>query len=142
VRAFEGAGELVERAHRHGLKIVLASSAKKEELDHYVDLLDIADLLDATTSIDDVEASKPEPDIFGVALGRIGVAPSDAIVVGDTTYDVEAAESAGIRAIGLTSGPFDERELKDAGAVAVYANAAALLQAFDCSPLVLSDEPA
>ena len=135
VRAFPGAADLVTRVHETGRKVVLASSAKREELDHYVDLLGIGDLLAATTSIDDVEASKPEPDIFGAALDKVGVAPEEAIVVGDTPYDVEAAFKAGVPAIGLTSGPFSEARMTDAGAVAVYANVAALLEAFDRSLL-------
>jgi membrane protein len=135
VRAFDRAADLIERATRHGSKVVLASSAKQEELDHYVGLLGVSGLLAATTSIDDVEASKPEPDIFGTALATIGVAPDAAIVVGDTIYDVEAALRAGIVAIGLTSGPFDETQLKHAGAIAVFADAAALHDAFDRSPL-------
>ena len=135
VRAFEKATDLVEHAHRSGLKVVLASSAKQKQLERYVELLGIADHLAATTSVDDVERSKPEPDIFGVALEKVGVEPAEAIVVGDTPYDVEAARRAGIAAIGLTSGPFDEAELRDAGAVAVFADAAALLDAYDQSPL-------
>lgn len=135
VSAFAGATELVTRVHATGRKVVLASSAKREELDHYVELLGIGCYLSATTSIDDVEASKPEPDIFGAALIKIGVAPGHAIVLGDTPYDIEAASGAGIAAVGLTSGPFDAARLKDAGAVAVYADVADLLAAFDTSPL-------
>jgi len=135
VRAFPRATELVEATHRSGRKVVLASSAKEDELKYYVDLLGISAFLAATTSIDDVETSKPEPDIFTVALERIGVDPSDAIVVGDTPYDIEAAQRSGTTAIGLTSGPFDERQMKAAGAVAVFADVAALLDSFDRSPL-------
>ena len=135
IRPFDNATALIERVHTGGRKLVLASSAKKEELDHYVDLLGIGDLLAATTSIDDVEASKPEPDIFEAALEKIGVAPDAAIVVGDTPFDVEAAVKAGIAAIGLTSGLFDERQLRDAGAIAVFADVTDLLENFDTSPL-------
>lgn len=135
IRAFACAAELVERTHRSGRKVILASSAKKDELDHYVELLGIADCLAARTSIDDVETSKPEPDIFGVALEKVGVEPGDAIVVGDTIYDIEAATRAGIAAIGLASGPFDDAQLKDAGAIAVYSDVGELLAEFDRSPL-------
>lgn len=135
VRAFEGAAEIVRRVHASGRGAVLASSAKGEELQHYVDLLGIEECLAATTSIDDVEASKPEPDIFGVALEKVGVDPARAIVVGDTPYDVEAARRAGVAAIGVTTGPFDERQLRDAGAIAVFKSVADLLEEFDRSPL-------
>jgi membrane protein len=135
VRAFEGAADLIRRVRASGRKVVLASSAKQAELDHYIDLLGVRDELDATASADDADASKPAPDIFAIALERAGVPPEEVLVVGDTPYDIEAAQRAGIAAIGLTSGPFSEAELKDAGAIAVYADVAALLADFDRSPL-------
>jgi len=135
VRAFEGAAELITRVHASGRKVVLASSASQGEIEHYVWLLGVKSLITATTSIDDVETSKPEPDIFGVSLEKVGVEPSNAIVVGDTIYDVEAAQRAGIAAVGVTSGPFDERQLKDAGAIAVFDDVASILLDFDRSPL-------
>jgi HAD superfamily hydrolase (TIGR01509 family) len=135
VRAFEGAAGLIERVHASGRRVVLASSAKQDELEHYVDLLGVKPLISATTSIDDVETSKPEPDIFGVALEKVGIAPSNALVVGDTIYDVDAALRAGVVTVGVTSGPFDERQLKDAGAIAVFADVASILREFDRSPL-------
>jgi membrane protein len=135
VRAFDGASDLVRKVHASGAMVVLASSAKQDELDHYADMLDIKECLAATTSIDDVETSKPAPDIFGTALKKVGITADEAVVVGDTVYDVEAALKAGIVTIGLTSGPFDETQLKDAGAITVYANAADLLRDFDRSPL-------
>jgi len=135
VRAFEGAAELIERVHASGRKVVLASSAKRDELEHYVDLLDVKPFIAASTSIDDVEKSKPEPDIFGAALQKVGVQPLNALVVGDTIYDVDAALRAGIAVVGVTSGPFDERQLKEAGAIAVFPNVASILREFDRSPL-------
>lgn len=135
VRPFDGAADLVRRAHESGRTVVLASSAKREELDHYIDLLGIADVLAATTSKDEVKSSKPEPDIFSAALEKIGVPPERAVVIGDTPYDVEAAHRAGIAAIGVTSGPFTKRQLTEAGAVAVYLDVADLLQQFDRAPL-------
>jgi membrane protein len=135
VRAFPRATELVAKVHATGRKVVLASSAKRAELDHYVELLGIADMLAASTSIDDVATSKPAPDIFAAALEKVGVAPGDAIVVGDTPYDVIAARGAGIVTIGVTSGPFDREQLKEAGAIAVFADVADLRDRFDHSPL-------
>jgi len=135
IKPFPGARDLLARVKASGRKIVLASSAKKEEVDHYVGLLEAEDLIDAVTSADDVVESKPEPDIFGSALDKIGVEADAAITVGDTIYDVEAARRIGIATIGLTSGPFNRTQLKDAGAVAVFADVADLLSAFDRSPL-------
>ena len=135
VRPFPGATELVAKVHASGRTIALASSAKREELEHYVELLGIGDYLTASTSSDDVAASKPEPDIFAAALERLGAEPEDAVVVGDTPYDVIAALRAGIVTIGLTSGPFDRTELKEAGAIAVFADVGELLAQFDRSPL-------
>lgn len=135
VRAFPKATDLIVAVHRSGRKVVLASSAKQEELEHYVAVLGIEAMVDATTSIDDVETSKPAPDIFGTALGKVGLRAEQAIVVGDTPYDVEAASKAGIAAVGVTSGPFSADRLRDAGAVAVFADVADLLARFDRSPL-------
>lgn len=127
VRAFTGAADLVRRVHASGRKVLLASSASKSDLDHYIALLGIADAVAGASSIDDVEDSKPAPDIFEVALDKAGVAAGDSLAVGDTPYDVEAAAKAGVATIGLTSGPFDEAALSAAGAVAVYRDAADLL---------------
>lgn len=135
VRPFDGAADLVRKVHGSGRKVVLASSAKREELKHYIRLLGIENCVAATTSIDDVDASKPEPDIFARALEMVDVPPDRALAVGDTIYDVEAAWRAGVATIGLTSGPFDERQMKDAGAIAVFADVGALLRDFDRSPL-------
>lgn len=135
-KPFPSASDLVRRAHEAGLKVVLASSAKRDELDHYVELLGIGAMLDAVTSSDDVETSKPAPDIFGVALDRIApILAAETIVVGDSPYDVSAARKNGIATIGLLSGGFSEATLREAGAIAIYAHAAALLGDFDGSPL-------
>lgn len=135
IKPFSGARELLARAKKSGRTIVLASSAKGAEVEYYLKLLDAEDLVDAITSADDVDASKPEPDIFEAAIAKAGVDADSAIAVGDTIYDVEAARRIGIATIGLTSGPFDRAQLKDAGAVAVFADVADLLAGFDRSPL-------
>ncbi|KAB0677360.1 HAD family hydrolase [Aureimonas leprariae] len=135
VRPFPAARELMERAHAAGQKVVLASSASKAELDHYLDLLDARAFVAATTSIDDVETSKPAPDIFGTALKKLGSPPPDeVVVVGDTPYDIEAAAKCGLRTVALLSGKFPEASLQEAGAVAIYADVAALLADYDASP--------
>jgi membrane protein len=134
VRPFSDAAALVRRVHASGAKVVLASSASSDELDHYVDLLGIGELVAATTTSDDVETTKPAPDIFGVAVGKLdGIDAAEAIVIGDTPYDIEAAGKAGMRAIAVRSGGFDDAAL--AGAVAIYDGSGELLAEWDESPL-------
>lgn len=132
---FAQARELLAHVRDHGAKVVFASSAAQEQLDHYTDLMDAHDLIDATTSIDDVTSSKPAPDIFAVALKKLdGLRADQVLAVGDTPYDIESAGKSGIGTIGLLSGGFSREALKDA--VAIYADAADLLARFDSSPLV------
>jgi phosphoglycolate phosphatase-like HAD superfamily hydrolase len=101
-----------------------------------MDLAGIPDLVDAKTTSDDADRSKPFPDIFQAALERLpGVSAADAVVVGDSPYDAEAAGKAGIRTVGLLSGGFSEEELRKAGCIAVYKDPADLLQNFGQSPL-------
>lgn len=135
VRPFARARELV-RVHEAGQKVVWASSASKVKIDHYLDLLDARALVSATTSIDDVGNSKPAPDIFDTAIRKIApVSADEAVVVGDTPYDVEAAAKCGIATVALRSGGFSDEVLLKAGAVARYNNVAALLRDYDRSPL-------
>lgn len=136
VKAFPAARDLLIRVHEAGQKIVLASSASKEELDHYLDLLDARDIVAETTSANDVENTKPAPDIFATALKKIApLSAEEVMVIGDTPYDVEAAEKCGIAAIALRSGNFTDEVLLKAGAVTLYDDAAALLEGYDSSPL-------
>ncbi|HYO63718.1 MAG TPA: HAD family hydrolase [Pyrinomonadaceae bacterium] len=136
VRPFPRVRELFERARAEGLRIALASSAKEEELEQHKKNLRIGDLLEAAASADDAERSKPHPDIFQAALeGLKGVAPAEAVVVGDTPYDVQAAAKAGMKTVGLLSGGFAEDVLRAAGAVAVYRDVSDLLEHYDESPL-------
>jgi membrane protein len=134
-KPFAHAHDLLAKARAAGQRVVLASSASQGELDHYLDLLDARDLVDATTSSDDVEKTKPAPDIFATAIRKIGADPAEVIVVGDTPYDVEAAAKCGIAAIALRSGKFSDDALNAAGAIAIYDDAAALLERYDASPL-------
>ena len=136
VKAFPGARDLLVRTRDAGQKVVLASSASKEELEHYLDLLDAREIVDETTTADDVERTKPAPDIFATALKKIApLTPDEVIVVGDTPYDIEAAAKCGIAAIALRSGKFPDDTLREAGAVALYDDVAALLAGYDSSPL-------
>jgi HAD superfamily hydrolase (TIGR01549 family) len=136
VRPFPEVRELFGRLVKDGKRIALASSATGPELKAYKRLLGVEDLLDAHTSADDAERSKPDPDIFEAALDRLGDPdPADAIVVGDTPYDAEAARRAGLRAVGVTCGGWPESDLKAAGCVAVYRDPADLLANYERSPL-------
>jgi HAD superfamily hydrolase (TIGR01549 family) len=117
VAALEGATELVRTLRDRGVTVVLASSAKEDEIEHYVGLLGVEGL--PYTTSDDVEATKPEPDLVNAALAKAG-GGGEAIMLGDSTYDCEAAARAGVRTIGLLTGGFSEQELREAGAIAVH----------------------
>jgi HAD superfamily hydrolase (TIGR01549 family) len=137
VKPFPMVRELFLKMRDEGIQAVLASSAKGDELDYYKKLCKIDDLIDGNTSADDAERSKPYPDIFQAALAKIpGVKPQEAMVVGDTPYDVIAAKRAKIASIGMLSGGFPEQELRDAGCIAIYETPAELLTKFERSPLV------
>jgi HAD superfamily hydrolase (TIGR01509 family) len=136
VRPFPMVRELLERIEAAGPRIALASSAKREELERYKRIAGIDDLLDAETSSDDAERSKPHPDIFEAALARLeGIRVEEAIAVGDTPYDAQAAGQLGLRTIGLLCGGWPEEKLREAGCVAIYRDPADLLRDYDRSPL-------
>ena len=130
--AFPGVRELFERLQRDGVRRVLASSAKQAELQVYKKLLRIEDLVQAETSSDDAEKSKPEPDIFEAAMSRLpSMVPADVLVIGDTPYDAQAAGKAGLRTIGVLCGGFSEDSLREAGCIAIYDDPADLLARYD-----------
>ncbi|MGP7795404.1 YhjD/YihY/BrkB family envelope integrity protein [Sphingomonas sp. CLY1604] len=133
VQPFPGAADLLRRVAASGRQVVLASSANGEELDHYVRLLDVADVVDATTSKDDVSTTKPAGDIFAAALKKARTLPAHAMVVGDTPYDIEAAAKCGVASVAVRSGGFDEAALADA--VSRYDDVATLLDRFEETPL-------
>ena len=136
VRAFPAVRELFEQILANGQQIALASSAKADELAIYKKIAGIADLVDEETSSDDAERSKPHPDIFEAALARLdGMEPGEAIVVGDSPYDAEAAGKAGVRTIAVLCGGFPEQDLRLAGAGEIYRDAADLLAQFEQSLL-------
>lgn len=136
VEPFAHAHDLLARVKQSGRRVVLASSASQEELDHYLGLLDARALVSATTSADDVAHTKPAPDIFACALSKVPPVGADAaVVVGDSPYDMEGARKCRIAPVGLRSGKFGDGVLREAGASALYDDVAALLAQYDTSPL-------
>jgi phosphoglycolate phosphatase-like HAD superfamily hydrolase len=128
VRAFDKASDFVACLHRRGIRVVLASSAKRAEVDHYIELLDIENLLTASTSADDVERSKPAGDLFATALSKVdGAGPAEALAIGDTPYDVIAAAKCGIATLAVLSGGFSATVLRSAGAHAIYSGVGEVL---------------
>lgn len=135
VRPFSAVPDLLQRVREAGLQVAVASSAKKDEVDKYLDIADITDLVDLKTSSDDVEESKPAPDIFEIVLKKLKLEGADAVAIGDTPYDAEAAGKAGVPTVGVLCGGFTEDELRKAGCVEVYPGPAALLACFERSLL-------
>jgi HAD superfamily hydrolase (TIGR01509 family) len=133
VAPLEGARELIAELKERGHTVILASSAKAEEADHYVDLLVVRELVDGWTTSADVEQTKPEPDLVLAALEKGG--GGDAVMVGDSTWDCEAAKRADIKSIGVLTGGFSPDELRDAGASAVYASIVEMRGDLDSTPL-------
>ncbi len=123
--------ELSDRGHA----VVLASSASAEDLAHYKGMLDVDGSITAATSSDDVEATKPAPDLILAAMGKVPGGGKDAVMVGDSTWDCESAKRAGIPSIALLTGGFGADELRAAGAVAVFESLGSLIEAIDETPL-------
>ena len=136
LKPFPMVRELFERIIADGKKIVLASSAKADELEHYEEIANVQDLIGASTSSDDAEKSKPHPDIFHAAMNKLkGIEPDEMIVVGDTPWDAEAAGKAGLKTVGFLCGGFEAEKLKAAGCVAIFDGPSDLLTRYDESPL-------
>jgi HAD superfamily hydrolase (TIGR01509 family) len=130
---FEGARDFIEDLKGRGSTVVLASSASAQELDHYLDLLDARELADDWTSADDVEETKPEPDLVKAALDKAGT--DDAVMVGDTPWDIEAAKKAGVATIAVMTGGFGHDELREAGAESIFDSIEELRKGLDDTPL-------
>jgi HAD superfamily hydrolase (TIGR01509 family) len=123
-----GAKELIASLVERGYEVWMATSADPEELEHHMKELGAEDDIAGIVSSDEAEESKPAPDIFGLALERAGVSPEDAVAVGDSIWDIEAAKEAGVRAAAvMTGGAFSRAELEEAGAYAVYEDCRELL---------------
>ena len=140
VSPLAGAAELVRDLERHDRRVVLASSSIERHLDRFLQLLgDARDVADGWTTKDDVEATKPEPDLVEAALAKAGT--RDAVMVGDTPWDVEAARRAGIETICVVTGGFAADELRAAGAVAVFESLEELRRRLAETPLGRSAPP-
>lgn len=133
VEPLAGARELIEDLKARDKRVVLASSAKPEEVEHYLDLLDARELTDDWTTGGDVDATKPEPDLVEAAMEKAGT--GEAVLVGDSTWDIESAKRAGVDTIAVLTGGFGEDELRGRGAVQVYRSIEELRQDLDNSPL-------
>jgi HAD superfamily hydrolase (TIGR01549 family) len=133
VRPLPGARDLIARLKEEGHSVVMASSAKEDEVDHYLDLLEVRDLADAWTVSDDVENTKPHPDLVRAALEK-GEGSEGAVMLGDSTYDCEAAGRAGVASLALLTGGFSREELTEAGAAAVYESLEDLLADLEDTP--------
>jgi HAD superfamily hydrolase (TIGR01549 family) len=136
VEPLEGARGLIEDLKERGHAVVLASSAKEDEVEHYLGLLDAREVADGWTTSADVEATKPEPDLVQAAVEKAG--GGEAVMVGDSTWDCEAAKRAGLETVAVLTGGFSEAELRDAGAVAVYHSIQDLRESLDETPLAAS----
>lgn len=135
IRPLPGVGDLFLRLRHDGKQIILASSAHRWEIEHHLRLLKVEQLVDGYTTHDDVERTKPCPDIFVEAL-KLAAAPADrAVAVGDSPWDALAAAKAGVRTIGVRSGGFPDQDLRHAGCIAIYDDIAALLAGYERSPL-------
>jgi HAD superfamily hydrolase (TIGR01549 family) len=142
IQAFPSAAEILSEVHDRGAKVVLASSASEHELEAMLEAVDPPDgCIDHIVKKDDVENSKPSPDIFRVAIDDAGLEPGSTLVVGDTVWDVEAAAKCDLAFVGVLTGGISRPELDEAGAVAVYEDIDHLLRELDASPIArLIDE--
>jgi HAD superfamily hydrolase (TIGR01509 family) len=134
LQPFPRARELLERFQADGMALVVATSASKDDMGKLLEKAGIKDLIEEKTSQSDVEASKPDPDVIEAAVGKAGCRPSEAVMLGDTPYDVEASRKAGVPCVALRCGGWGDADLKDA--VAIYDDPADLLANYERSPYV------
>jgi HAD superfamily hydrolase (TIGR01509 family) len=135
VQTMRNARQLIVELKRRGHAIVFASSAKEDEVDVYLDLLDARELADAWTTSADVTSTKPAPDLVHAALQKVDAAPNQSVLIGDTPWDVEAALKADVRTLAVLTGGFSAQELHDAGAAAVFESVAQLCEKLDDTEL-------
>ncbi len=133
VQPFEGVHELLREVRRRGFRVVLASSGKQEHVEHYLELIGGRELADDWTTSDDVEATKPAPDLVQVALAKVG--GRSGVMVGDSTWDSVAAGNAGVASVAVRTGGFSVEELREAGAEQVYDSLVELRENLDATAL-------
>jgi HAD superfamily hydrolase (TIGR01549 family) len=133
VQPLADARRLMELLDGRGHRLVLASSGKRDEVDHYLDLLDARDLVEAWTTSADVERTKPDPDLVVTAIDKVG--GGKAVMVGDSTFDCQAAARAGVPTLAILTGGFSEQELREAGAASVFESLSELCEHLDETPL-------
>jgi HAD superfamily hydrolase (TIGR01549 family) len=129
----EGAYDLVVELKERGLVVVLASSSNGDDLDHFLDALGVRDVVDGWTTSDDVERTKPHPDVIHAALEKAGTGA--AVMVGDSRWDIEAAARAALETVCVITGGWSEQELRDHGAAAVFESLVELRERLDETPL-------
>jgi HAD superfamily hydrolase (TIGR01509 family) len=129
------ARELMSDLKDRGHTVLLASSAHEDEVEHYLDLLDARDLADDWTTAADVTATKPAPDLVHAALAKAGASTDQAVMIGDTPWDIKAAAKAGVQTLAVLTGGFANEELSEAGALAVFDSVAELRCRMDHTPL-------
>lgn len=134
-RAFPGASQLLRRVRDSGSAVVLATSSPAAELVTLRTLLDADDAIDAQTNADDIQGSKPSPEVFVSAMRATSIDPALALAVGDSIWDIQAARSAGIACVAVESGGFSQHELSEAGALHVYRDVKEILDQFETGPL-------
>lgn len=135
VRPFPKAPQLLRKTAEAGLTVVLASSVKSDEVDELLEILGVGDVIAAVASSGDVSRTKPQPEPIQTALHKGGLEPSRAVLVGDTIWDVEAAQRAGVPCVAVRTGGWSDDRLRSTGAADIYDDTAALLEDFDNSPL-------
>ena len=139
---FHHVPDLIRTCAGRGVQVVYCTSGAPEDIEDFRRKIGCDDVVSAVVNSGDVDKSKPAPDIVVAALEAVGVEPRNAVMLGDTVYDVRAAAAAGVECIGLMCGGIGERELTEAGAVAVYGNPSELLQDLDASPVGRLLDPA
>jgi HAD superfamily hydrolase (TIGR01509 family) len=135
VETMAGASELIAELKRRGHQVVFASSAKEDEVDHYLDLLQARNVADAWTTSSDVESTKPAPDLVHAALGKVDGKPEEAVLIGDTPWDIKAAAKAEVPTIAVLTGGFAIEELTESGAASVFETVEELTDQLDQTPL-------
>lgn len=133
LKPFPGARALLDLMKQRGIRIAIASSSNKKDLAAFKRILDIEDLVESDTSADDAEHSKPEPDIFEAALARVRLQPQEVLALGDTPWDIQAAQKAQVKTVAVMTGGWSRRDLEQAGAFEVYSDLLEIIEQFPSS---------